>query len=65
MTDLVEGWKGIADVLGVNEATVRRWSTRTRDPLPLLRHAISGRIAADRAKLIEWRHRQWLVAQSH
>lgn len=65
MSDLVEGWKCIAAELGVNEATVRRWAGRTRDPLPILRHTLSGRVAAERPTLEAWRRRQWRAAREH
>lgn len=52
-----EGWDAIAQALGRDPSTIRRWASRDDDPLPVHRLP-TGRVVAYRSELEPWLRRQ-------
>lgn len=53
--NVIRGWKGIADYMGVSVSTVQRWAKLRVDPLPVF--ARGGSVFAAAAALSAWLER--------
>ena len=54
----VEGWKSIAQAVGVDERTAQRYSKRRKDPLPVYWRRCGGIVVAHATALRDWMARQ-------
>lgn len=59
----LRGWKEIAGYLHADESTVRRWATRSRDPLPVAHDHLG--VVAVRSALDRWRWDQLVPYRVH
>lgn len=55
-----EGWEGIATILGKHASTVRVYAKRSKDPLPVQRDKLSGRVWVYLDDLDDWAFRNGL-----
>jgi hypothetical protein len=55
--DLCEGYKAIADFLGVSVSSIKRWASQDLS-LKLKLHRLGGRIYAYKEELNQWREEQ-------
>ncbi|WP_201327632.1 helix-turn-helix transcriptional regulator [Thermotomaculum hydrothermale] len=54
--DRLEGWKEIADFLGVSEKTATRW--HKQDGMPVYQHKKGKRVYASKTELLNWLERK-------
>jgi hypothetical protein len=54
----VEGWKAIAEAVGVDERTARRYAALRHDPLPVYWRRRGGYVVAHATALRDWVARQ-------
>ena len=54
----VEGWKAIAEAIGMDERTAQRYARRPKDPLPVYWRRCGGFVVAHATALRDWLERQ-------
>lgn len=59
----IAGWADIAEAIGVNQKTARRYASRKKDPLPVYWQRCGGYVVAHATALRDWLERQEIPLQ--